>query len=327
MGDKFKPSEDYGVSVIHKGSKLDADVEIVGFFTMKFINKVLLHNSKKNDKIHNSLLKTIEPFRETSKKNTVVDVEKNDLQDTSCKQRLNFILVNDHILSYVMDMVSIKSTDPIELEKLCLLKPKISEIEDLFKMMETDYRKLIYLLFVNNNFLTEIDEYLAYNYPITTQECMLSLTCENKSSKDSKSSSTPQKNEFVRVDGIFKKIAIIEKEEVKGEGVIQVEALKIVNKISELPSNSNKCNMSPSKSDKCISSSSKSDNCTLLPSNKFTKSPLIVKKCTSSKSNECTTSPSISKQCTSSSPESKKCTASLSTSKSNECAASNSTSK
>ena len=68
MGDKFKPSEDYGVSVIHKGSKLDADVEIVGFFTMNFINKVLLHNSKKNDKIHNSLLKTIEPFRETSKK-------------------------------------------------------------------------------------------------------------------------------------------------------------------------------------------------------------------------------------------------------------------
>ena len=76
MGDKFKPSEDYGVSVIHKGSKLDADVEIFGFFTKKFINKVLLHHSKKKDMIHKSLLKTIEPFRETSKKNTIVDVGK-----------------------------------------------------------------------------------------------------------------------------------------------------------------------------------------------------------------------------------------------------------
>ena len=77
MGDKFKPLEDYGVSVIHKGSKLDADVEIFGFFTKKFINKVLLNHSKKNDKIHKQLLKTIEPFRETSQKNTIVDVVKN----------------------------------------------------------------------------------------------------------------------------------------------------------------------------------------------------------------------------------------------------------
>ena len=153
-----------------------------------------------------------------------------------------------------MDMIAIKSTDPIELEKLCLIESKISEIEDLFQMTKKDSRKFIDLLFVSHNFLTEIDEYLAYNYPITTQECMLSLTCENKSSKDSKSSSTPQKNEFVRVDGIFKKIVIIE-EEVEGK--------------HELPSKSNKCNMSPSKSDKCISSSSKSDNCTLLLSNKI----------------------------------------------------------
>ena len=87
---------------------------------------------------------------------------------------MNLFLVNDHILSYVMDMIAIKSTDPIELEKLCLLEPKISEIEDLFKMTEKDYRKMIDLLFVNNEFLTEIDECLAYNYPITTQECMLS---------------------------------------------------------------------------------------------------------------------------------------------------------
>ena len=75
--------------------------------------------------------------------------------------------------------------------------------------------------------MTESDECLAYNYPITTQECILPLTYENKSSKDSKSSSTPQKSEFVRVNGIFKKISIIEEEvKVEGEGVIQVEAVK-----------------------------------------------------------------------------------------------------
>ena len=84
---------------------------------------------------------------------------------------------------------------------------------------------MINLLFENDKFLTEIDESLAYNYTITTQECILPLTCENKSSKDSKSSSTSQKSEFVRANGIFKKIAIIE-EEVEGEGVIQVEAVK-----------------------------------------------------------------------------------------------------
>jgi len=82
-----------------------------------------------------------------------------------------------------MDMIAIKSTDPIELEKLCLLESKISEIEDLFQVTEKDYRKLIDLSFVSHKFLTEIDECLAYNYPITTQECMLSLTCEKNHRK------------------------------------------------------------------------------------------------------------------------------------------------
>ena len=145
------------------------------FFSKTIINKVLLHHSKKNDKIRKSLLKTIEPSRETSQKNTMADV---DVQDTSCKQRLNFILVNDHILSYVMDIISVKSTDPIEFEKLCLLEPKITEIEDLFKMTEKYYRKLINLLFVNDTFLTEIGEWLTYNYSITTQVCILPLTCK-----------------------------------------------------------------------------------------------------------------------------------------------------
>ena len=83
------------------------------------------------------------------------------------------------------------------MEKICLLEPKIKEIEDLFKMTEKDYRNLINLLFVNDTFLTEIDECIAYNYPITTQECIIPLTGENKSSNNSKSSSTQQKSEYV----------------------------------------------------------------------------------------------------------------------------------
>ena len=68
--------------------------------------------------------------------------------------------------------------NPIELEKLCLLKLKITEIELLFKMTEKDYRKLINLLFVSDKFLKQITEFLVYNYPITTQECILSVNCE-----------------------------------------------------------------------------------------------------------------------------------------------------
>ena len=72
-------------------------------------------------------------------------------------------------------------------------KPKITEIKHLFKMTEKGYRKFINLLFVSDNFLKEIDEFLAYNYQITTQECMLSVNCEKTSSKVSKnSSSTPK---------------------------------------------------------------------------------------------------------------------------------------
>ena len=63
---------------------------------------------------------------------------------------MTFILVNDHILSYVVDVIYFKSTDSLELEKLYLLETKITEIDDLFKMTETDYRKLINLLFEND---------------------------------------------------------------------------------------------------------------------------------------------------------------------------------
>ena len=85
---------------------------------------------------------------------------------------MHFNLVKEHIESYVMKMISVKMTNPIELEKLCLLKPKITEIELLFKMMEIDYRKLIHILFVSDKFLKQITEFLGHNYPITTQECI-----------------------------------------------------------------------------------------------------------------------------------------------------------
>ena len=86
---------------------------------------------------------------------------------------MNFNLVKDNIESYVMKMISVKMTNPFELENLCLLKLKIAEIELFFKMMEKHYRILINLLFVSDNFLKEITNFIAYNYPIITQECIL----------------------------------------------------------------------------------------------------------------------------------------------------------
>ena len=68
MGDKFNPSKDYGVSVVCRGKKLGADDDISGIFTMKFVNIVGLYFSKKNDITQKSLLKSIEPVRETSQK-------------------------------------------------------------------------------------------------------------------------------------------------------------------------------------------------------------------------------------------------------------------
>ena len=67
-------------------------------------------------------------------------------------------------------------------------------------MMENDYCSLIILLFGRDNFIKEITEVLAFYYPITTQECMLSVSCEKISSKVSKNSSSTQKlksNEYI----------------------------------------------------------------------------------------------------------------------------------
>ena len=111
MGDKFNPSKDYGVSVVCRGKQLGADDDISGIFTMKFVNIVGLYFSKKNDMTQKSLLKSIEPVRETSQKKIVNLGEKIDQPTKIC-------LVNEHILSYVTDMIAIKSTNPNELEKI-----------------------------------------------------------------------------------------------------------------------------------------------------------------------------------------------------------------
>ena len=49
MGDKFEPSEDYGASIIHRGSQLRPDNEIFPIFSKKFANNVLLRYTKKNE--------------------------------------------------------------------------------------------------------------------------------------------------------------------------------------------------------------------------------------------------------------------------------------
>ena len=38
-------------------------------------------------------------------------------------------------------------------------------------------------------------DFLVFNYPITTQECMLSVNCETISSKDSKNASSTPKSQ------------------------------------------------------------------------------------------------------------------------------------
>ena len=56
---------------------------------------------------------------------------------------------------------------------------------------------MLTLLFVSDKCLKEITEFLAYNYTITTQECMLSVNCEKISSKVSKNSSSTPKSQSI----------------------------------------------------------------------------------------------------------------------------------
>ena len=79
-----------------------------------------IQKNKRNNKL---LCKSHELPQKNSKKNTTDDVEdENDINNSSSKQRLGFKLVNNHIASYVMSMISVETTNQIELEKLCLLK-------------------------------------------------------------------------------------------------------------------------------------------------------------------------------------------------------------
>ena len=164
----------------------------------------------------------------------------------------------------------------------------------------------------------------------------MSVECDkfppsNNSSNIKISSSTPQKSEFVRVNGILKKIAITEVE-VDGEGIIQVEAVKTGEEVTltekeveekvevdssndggeKLEVKSDKYTASPSKSKKCTESPSKKNKCTSSKSNKFPELPSKSNKCTASpsKSNKCTASPSTSNKCTASPSTSNKCIAS-----------------
>ena len=134
MGDKSEPSKDYGARIVHRGNPLGPVDEIYPISSKKFANNVILHITKKNKRSSKLLLKSIELPQENSKKIASVDVEdENDVKNTLSNQRLDFKLVKDHIESHVMSTISVKSTNPIELEKLCLLKSKIAEIELLFK--------------------------------------------------------------------------------------------------------------------------------------------------------------------------------------------------
>ena len=84
-------------------------------------------------------------------------------------------LVKQHITSYVLDVIPIKSTNHDELKKLCLTASKISDIECLFKMKESDYRSLITLSFETDKFINEITDVLVFNHPIFTQDVLPSI--------------------------------------------------------------------------------------------------------------------------------------------------------
>ena len=87
-----------------------------------------------------------------------------------------------------MNLISIKSTSLFELERLCLHESKISEIESEFQMTKKSYCNLIVKFFVNDSFLKEIDDFLAFNYPLSTQDCLKSTLSPTKT-KESTSSS------------------------------------------------------------------------------------------------------------------------------------------
>ena len=62
--------------------------------------------------------------------------EENNVSKSTPKQRLANKFVEKQMKSYVLNVIPVKSTDPNELEKLCLLNSTIFEIERLFQMKE-----------------------------------------------------------------------------------------------------------------------------------------------------------------------------------------------
>ena len=46
-------------------------------------------------------------------------------------------------------------------------------------MKENDYHSLITLLFGTDKFINDITDAFAFNHPISTQECMISVNFEN----------------------------------------------------------------------------------------------------------------------------------------------------
>ena len=81
-------------------------------------------------------------------------------------------LVRQHILSYVLNAITDKSSTHDELEKFSLSDSKISDIECLFNMKENDYCILITSMFETDKFINEITVTLEYNYPIYTQDIL-----------------------------------------------------------------------------------------------------------------------------------------------------------
>ena len=130
------------------------------------------------------------------------------------------------------------------------------------------------------------------------------------------------KSVFLRINGIFKKIAITEEEvEGEGEGIIQIEEVKTGEEVTltekeeeveekvEVDSSNDDGEILEVKSDKCTASPSKSKNVlshlqkriNVLLQNWINFLSYLHKKCTASplKSDKCTTSPSKSNKCTS----------------------------
>ena len=126
VGKTFQPSKYYGARIAHRGKALRPVDKIIPIFSKKFDNNVTLFYTKTNKRNNKLIFKSNELPQKNSKKIIIDDVEyENDIKKSSSKQQLGFKLVKKHITSYVLNMIPVKSINPNELEKSCLLKSKI----------------------------------------------------------------------------------------------------------------------------------------------------------------------------------------------------------